>query len=110
MYEKLGPPAHRKVTCWALLFGWRCLGCSDRVTLRHRFCPDCGTERGEYPAMDARKDGPGVPECVVCQENRIAATIYPCRHAVACRGCVKGVAACPVCRGKVRTVHEVFIG
>lgn len=73
--------------------------------------------RPAYPKLDASKDEPGEPACVVCMDNKAAVLFEPCKHLKVCRGCTLGLAAgddakmfqCPICRVDVAGFSEVFM-
>lgn len=55
------------------------------------------------------KDG----QCGVCLANRVRTALVPCGHTL-CFGCAKGIMGtcptrCPLCRGRVSTVNQVFL-
>lgn len=53
-------------------------------------------------------------ECSICFTDNVPAVIMPCRHQVACEGCILQMMnrgqGCPSCRGPIESFLNVFIG
>jgi rubrerythrin len=51
--------------------------------------------------------------CRICLKHVITMVVYPCRHAVMCKGCVEELnkqgKSCPICRTKILHTGNVFI-
>ena len=47
--------------------------------------------------------------CKICLDEEIQSFISPCGHAVACWACAQRLSTCPICRGAIEQVREMYI-
>ncbi|XP_030045251.1 E3 ubiquitin-protein ligase NEURL3 [Microcaecilia unicolor] len=91
----------------------------SRVTQSLKWLPS--TIQSQIPALPKDATAPvnwsclpqfdNMEECAICFRTGADAIIYPCMHASMCFLCAQRVfqttATCPMCRGKMETVHQV---
>jgi hypothetical protein len=58
--------------------------------------------------VSKRKPHPSENSCSVCWERPVKSAIAPCGHLVCCKVCVQYVKRCPVCRGKIESILNVY--
>ena len=68
------------------------------------------SEQGEW----GDEGGESGKECVVCLSERANAMVLPCRHLCMCCECSEQLCSvspkqCPICRGKIGSVLEVYL-
>lgn len=80
---------------------------TDKRTAEKRTKKKQEAARMEKIIEDAKRS---VDECCVCLDARIGTFIEPCRHAVACAGCVETLTTCPICRTSIENVVNIFLG
>lgn len=49
-------------------------------------------------------------ECIVCQVERVAFALLPCRHACVCKSCFAQLDRCPMCRGYIASYFQIRQG
>ena len=53
------------------------------------------------------------PECMMCMDEPVDTTFFPCGHMIACNSCAKRAMevkpACPKCRAGVRSYQKLFV-